>query len=258
MNPPTFSVIVPVWNGAPSVAQALDSVLAQTRPDWEAVVVDDASTDATTDIVRTYVKRDPRVRLIERASNGGAGSARNDGIAAATGEWLVVLDDDDWMEPDRLERLHQAANVHGADLVADDQYWVNEREARPVGQLLDCFDRPRPCTVSAAEFVASQPIHSPDGAPLGFVKPMVRRRVLGEHGIRYDPRLRVLEDFFFMTALLEVAAPLVLVPYCGYHYLQRSGSISKNSPPAYVLACVEDIDGGWTVTPMKRLRICIC
>ena len=90
MNPPTFSVIVPVWNGALTLAHALDSVLVQTRPDWEAIVVDDASTDATADIVGTYVKRDPRVRLIKRASNGGAGSARNDGIAAAVGEWRVA------------------------------------------------------------------------------------------------------------------------------------------------------------------------
>lgn len=239
MNCPTFSVIVPVWNGARSIAQALDSVLAQTRPDWEAIVVDDASTDTTADMVRAYVRRDPRVRLIERVRNGGAASARNDGLAAATGEWLVVLDDDDWMAPDRLDRLHHAATSHGADLIADDQYWVNEGEARPHGRLLDGFDRPRPCTVSAAEFVASQPIHAPAGAPLGFVKPMVRRRVIAEYGIRYDPCLRVLEDFFFMTALLEVAAPLVLLPYCGYHYLQRSGSISKNSPPAYVRACIE-------------------
>ncbi len=99
MNPPRFSVIIPAFNAAAFIARAIDSVLAQTWPAEEVIVVDDGSTDATAGIVAGY--RD-QVRYL-RQDNAGVSAARNAGAQAATGDWLAFLDADDWYYPDRLK-----------------------------------------------------------------------------------------------------------------------------------------------------------
>lgn len=95
-----FAVIVPVYNGARTLARALDSVLAQTHPATEIIVIDDGSQDASADVAAAY---GGRVQLL-RQPNRGVSAARNAGAAAASAEWLSFLDADDWYYPERLER----------------------------------------------------------------------------------------------------------------------------------------------------------
>lgn len=97
---PRFAVIVPVYNGAKTLARALDSVLAQTYPAEEIIVVDDGSNDDSARVAADYA---PRVQLL-RQENRGVSAARNAGVAAASAEWLSFLDADDWYYPHRLER----------------------------------------------------------------------------------------------------------------------------------------------------------
>jgi glycosyltransferase involved in cell wall biosynthesis len=93
---PSFSVIIPTYGRPQWLAEAIDSVRAQTLQDYELIVVDDASPDAV------HVEPDPRIRLIRRDANGGAAAARNTGVEAARGRYLTFLDDDDVYTPERL------------------------------------------------------------------------------------------------------------------------------------------------------------
>jgi glycosyltransferase involved in cell wall biosynthesis len=102
--PPFFSVVVPTYNHEKFLPEALDSLLGQSIEDWEAVVVDDGSTDGSGEIMDRYAKRDPRIRPIHKA-NGGVSSALNAGIGNARGEWICWLSSDDYFEPGKL-RIH--------------------------------------------------------------------------------------------------------------------------------------------------------
>ena len=105
LEEPIVSVVVPAYNAEQTVAATLDSLQAQTLAGWEAIVVDDGSTDDTAGLVEARALLDPRLRLVRQA-NGGVSAARNAGIAAARARWLVFLDADDWLAPDALARLH--------------------------------------------------------------------------------------------------------------------------------------------------------
>ena len=106
------SVIVPAWNAQETIADTLRSLVDQAFAGWEAVIVDDGSTDATSGIVEGFVKTDPRFRLLKQ-QNRGESAARNAGIAQARGEWLLFLDSDDWILPRHLERLLQRVQADG-------------------------------------------------------------------------------------------------------------------------------------------------
>lgn len=95
---PTISVIIPLYNAAPFIAAALESVLGQTRPPNQVIVVDDGATDGSADVVRRYGQQ---ITLIQQPNAGGA-SARNRGVALATGDLLAFLDHDDYWVPEKL------------------------------------------------------------------------------------------------------------------------------------------------------------
>ena len=98
---PLFTVLVPVYNHEKYIGTALDSILAQTDGDWEAVVVNDGSTDATPDIIEQYAERDHRIRTVHK-ENGGQPTALNAGLEHARGEWICWLSSDDMFDPGKL------------------------------------------------------------------------------------------------------------------------------------------------------------
>jgi glycosyltransferase involved in cell wall biosynthesis len=113
-NQPLFSVIVPTYNQAGYLPEALESLLRQSNGNWEAVVVNDGSTDNTGDVVNSYILKDSRIRVINK-TNGGVASALNEGIKKARGQWICWLSSDDMFEPDKLE-IHAQAIKDNPDI----------------------------------------------------------------------------------------------------------------------------------------------
>lgn len=147
---PLVSIIIPAYNAEKTVRNAVDSVLRQTITDLEVIVVDDASTDGTSQTVNTIA--DPRVRLLQAQKNSGPSASRNLGIRDARGCWLAFLDADDEYTPDRLEQLIEAG--HGREC------YVGDRMANcipgPNGHLrpLQNTELPRDPTVENFGFTA--------------------------------------------------------------------------------------------------------
>ena len=128
---PALSFIIPAHDAAATIAATLDSLLLQTRGDWEAVVVDDGSADVTPSIVARYAQKDARIRLLHRPQ-GGASLARNTGLEAATAAHIAFLDADDWVAPAYVERMLGALE-HAPE--ADIAY-CSYRRVLPDGRML--------------------------------------------------------------------------------------------------------------------------
>ena len=109
MSSPRTSIIMPVYNTADTVVVAMESVLAQTDPDFELLVVVDGSPDHSSKVIREFLQNtpDPRIRLFDNEQNAGVSAARNQGLDEARGEWITFIDSDDTYRPLR----HVAAQM---------------------------------------------------------------------------------------------------------------------------------------------------
>jgi glycosyltransferase involved in cell wall biosynthesis len=114
---PKVSVIIPVYNVEKYLRRALDSILSQTCKDWEAILVDDGSTDGSGRIADEYAASDQRFKVVHKA-NGGLSDARNAGLENINGEYLIFLDADDFLHPQLMELCLEAALRDQSDLVA--------------------------------------------------------------------------------------------------------------------------------------------
>ena len=147
-TPVNVSVIIAAYNAASTIAEAIESVLAQTCPNWEAIVVDDGSSDATSEIAHRFAEQDRRISVV-RQSNGGESAARNTGIEHARYDWLLFLDADDWISPAHLEHLTSELAAHpeldavhcGWVRVALDGTQVADDYLAPTGDLFPILAR---------------------------------------------------------------------------------------------------------------------
>ncbi|HEX4823535.1 MAG TPA: glycosyltransferase family A protein [Candidatus Polarisedimenticolaceae bacterium] len=214
---PAISVVIPTYNRAGLVVQAIESALGQTFADREIVVVDDGSTDGTTE---TLARFGSRIRVV-RQENGGEARARNRGVREAAGTWVAFLDSDDLWEPEALERLAAAAEATpAAGLIA--------MKARAI--LADGTRTPRIHGKKSAgpEFTTRSLLWGDAG---GVLMPMVRRDLLLAEG-GFDESLRQATDcdmwlrLSFRTGMIAVPAPLLL---CRVHPENASADRTVNA-----------------------------
>ena len=220
------SVIVPAYNAAGHVGEAVESALAQTRRDVEVVVVDDASADGTWEVVSDCARRDGRVVPVRQSRRGGPAAARNAGIARAGGEWLALLDSDDVFLPARLERLVALAEAGGADLIADNQEKRDFATGESLGLHFPDHDMAPQGPLAPIDLVRRDMPDAPSPSRFGFAKPLIRRRFLLDRGIRYAEDILVGEDFLFYFECVARGARFHLTREVGYVHRLRNGSVS--------------------------------
>lgn len=225
---PEVSIIIPAYNTAAYIKRSVESVLEQTFENFEIVVVDDASTDNTVEVLNSI--QDPRLKVFRQPHNGGAGAARNRALKEATGNWIAVLDSDDWYAPQRLERLLHLANERQADMVADDLFIIEDGAAEPRTTMIRYCDAviPDVIQIEPTDFVLSD-IEGRKGLGLGFSKPLFRREFLVQHNIAYKPEIKVSQDFWLDMDCLVRGAKFFLLPEPYYYYLSRDGALTTST-----------------------------
>lgn len=120
---PLVSIVIPTYNHAPMLQRALATVIEQTYQNWNAIVVNNYSTDNTLEVVAKF--NDPRIQCVNFRNNGVIGASRNEGIKLATGEYVAFLDSDDTWFPTKVEKSVSSLE-NGSDLVCHAEYWIDE------------------------------------------------------------------------------------------------------------------------------------
>lgn len=228
---PLVSIIMPAYNTAKYIDEAIQSALQQTVQNIEVIVVDDASTDGTPEVVKAI--EDPRVRLYEFSENLGAAAARNQALQEAKGQWVAVLDSDDWYAPNRLESLLAVATETDADMVSDDMWFIEDGNPTPWTTLVKESGRSVPSAQLVSPiFYLDNDIHGQKGLHLGLSKPLINRNFLIEHHIFYKSEVRLGQDFFLYLECLIRGAKFIFQPKPYYYYRSRSGSLFTKSQVA--------------------------
>lgn len=226
---PKVSVVIATHNNENTVARAVVSALVQTVADIEILIVNDASTDRTAEVVAHLAADDHRIRYVDLAQNIGAGGARNVALAMAAGEWITLLDGDDWYDPVRLEVLLRAAYHYNADLVADNIKIFDHQMMRQMIHQTNYGERGRVAKLTAEAFFKRD--NSLQEYPIGNMQPLIRREFLLDNKLAYNETYRVGEDFLFEAEVLLYGARAFIVPGAYYNYVFSASPTNKRVAP---------------------------
>lgn len=217
MESKKISVIVPVYNSIDCLEKCVRSLCAQTYADLEILLIDDGSTDGTAALVEELAKIDSRIR-IHHKENGGASSARNAGIALATGDYLAFADSDDYLEPYVYEEL-QRALATGAYPVAQ----ISRDEVDEDGKRLPdvCTPPEKEWFCDTETFLKELLLHRGD---CSFCTKLFPREIFGAHRF---PEGELNEDFRLLVEILQEIAGIVILPKQGYHVVARKTSTTR-------------------------------
>ncbi|MFJ1967849.1 glycosyltransferase family 2 protein [Streptomyces sp. NPDC087903] len=206
--PVKVSVIVPVYNPGTYIEDCISSLLRQSLPpdEYEVIFVDDGSTDGSPARLDALAAENSRVTVVHQENSGWSGKPRNVGIAAAVGEYVMFVDNDDYLGDEALERMYDYAVTNGADVVVGKM----AGRGRPVPVELFRQNHPH-ATVENAPLIDSLTPHK-----------MFRREFLDKIELRFPEGRRRLEDHVFVTeAYLRADGVSVLSDYVCYYHVKR-------------------------------------
>ena len=216
MSSSLISVIGPVFNAQNTIRKCLDSFVSQTFSDWELLLIDDGSPDESGRICDEYAAREPRIRVIHK-ENSGVSSARQTGLDAAEGKYIIHADPDDWVEPNMLEELYTISAAEDADMVICD--WFVEIQGKTE------YRCQQPKSLQASVVLNNLF----DGTLHGSCcNKLIKRSCIDLYGARFPEGINYCEDVCFNVQLLIHDIKVAYLNKAFYHYVQLSGSITNH------------------------------
>lgn len=228
------SIIVPVCNVQKYLRQCLNSLTYQTLEDIQIICINDGSTDSSLDILREYAGYDPRIEVISKP-NAGYGHTMNCGLNAARGEYIGIVESDDWADPDMFESLYGLAKQHNADVVKSDfYYYLTDTDAKndlPVQNLSACTYNKVFCPLDDQSIFLTQP---------AIWSALYRRDFLKREGISFlETPGASFQDTSFNFKVFAAARRVVLTEKAYLHYRIDNAASSVKSLSKVFCICDE-------------------
>lgn len=227
-----ISVIVPVYNVEQYLPECIDSITEQTYRNIEIILVNDGSTDSSREIIDQYMQRDNRIKCIDQANSGQA-AARNAGLAAATGAYIVFVDSDDYLERCMFEQLMEKMHSSGADIVECGYYETYERNGaiqnvpfeKTYGEKLDPEDILRANVAGEISLLIWNKLYKASCV----------------QDVRFDETKKY-EDVLWSAKAMFRAKKISCIQTPMYYWRQRAGSTTHTGPMKSRLVVVEHFD----------------
>lgn len=221
---PKFSIIVPVYNVEKYIKKCLDSILNQSFKDYEVIVVNDGTKDNSIELIQDYP-----VKIINQ-KNQGLSAARNKGVKHATGEYIIFVDSDDWIEKDLLKKINESL-TNSPDVV---RFQIKEvYEEGKIVEYNECQFKNKNGVDAFSEIVK---YHFVENAWCYAIKKEYYEQE------KFEFKKGTIHEDFGLIPLVIIKANIVnSIPYIGYNYLQRQGSIMNSNNYEKTLKKVNDM-----------------
>lgn len=210
MSSPLLSIIVPVFNVGTFLPICIDSILSQSFDNYELILVDDGSTDGSSQICDYYANRDERI-IVFHQNNAGVSIARNTGLSKATGKWVTFVDSDDWLDKDFLNGFQVNENS-SADVIIQGLKYIDHNTCREKRRTSFNDD-----LIVAPDLEGK--IEKYDVLSFGVtVCKCFRRRCIEDSNLSFDESVSYHEDHIFTLAFISSSKRIVTTSACGYNY----------------------------------------
>lgn len=213
-----ISIIIPVFNTEQYISDCIESILAQTFKDFEAIFVDDGSEDDSYAIISKYVNLDSRIKVYHQ-NNAGVSAARNLGLAKASGEYIAFIDSDDTISPDYLQQLYLGISSTSADIVMSGIIGVSNGIETYRG-VLDERTISLDSEACLLSFFNTYFLPSP-------VAKLYKYGIISSYGMHFDVNLSYAEDRDFNLMYFQHIRIASILSFCGYFYRDVNNSLSK-------------------------------
>lgn len=206
------SIIIPIYNAETYLAQCLDSLLNQTYENIEIILVNDGSTDGSNEICKQYVQKDSRVRLYFQ-KNAGVSVARNTGISNSTGNYILFVDSDDWVDKDYVNLMIEKLNKYDSIICGYTEEYVNERFYHKAAESI--------ITENSA-IAIKKVINNTYG---GYIyNKAFKKEIISKYNIRFHNDIHMCEDMLFVIEYLKKCNNIYVLNKCLYNYRMRKSS----------------------------------
>ena len=220
-----LTVILPTYNIERYLRECLDSVVKQTYKNLEIIILDDNSSDSTPDIIKEYAAKDERIKPVFHTKNHGPGNTRNEGLDKATGDYVTLMDHDDWQELDKYEKMMAAIIRHEADFALCDAAAHDQKsgvKTRKTWQRkMQGFDPEKPLDITDWDIkLKLLNIYIPPWAKI------VSRRLINANKMVFSVGDNLFDDMLYHYHLMLVAKKATFVPETLYYHRYFPASIS--------------------------------
>ncbi|NBH73135.1 glycosyltransferase family 2 protein [Clostridiaceae bacterium] len=218
-----LSIIVPIYNAEQYLVQCIESIINQTYDNLQIIFVDDGSTDSSLEICNFYAQKDKRIVIVQK-ENGGVVSARKAGVKAANGKMIGFVDADDWIEPDYFENMMAIFMETNADIVAGGHFHdIGESSVKVLNHVSVGLHETR---AILDQLIYSGEFYEYGITPQLYTK-IIRSDILKATQESVDERIQCGEDAAVTYPSVLKAKRLYVTDFCGYHYVQHQGSMTK-------------------------------
>ena len=230
----TISIIVPIYNAENYLDRCIESIINQTYQNLEIILIDDGSIDKSGEICDHYATKDLRVRVFHQM-NKGIGLTRQFGIDISTGDYVVWVDADDWVDKNEIEDMYSVAITNHSEIVICDYYSEESEKTILVKQDFGVLDK---------KYVIEHIINYSHMGPYLWNK-MFRRDIISNHHITFSPYMSYGEDVLFLCRFLKFCKTISYLPQAYYHYNNVNTNSVTSSMSEYIVDSHDKLFSIW-------------